>query len=186
MKRVRVHLSATSSADKAHRAGDDPFNDLLGRSFEEKPIWAGLYEGLRDVMFPAQLPPLELTSLPISTPDRMAARTNPWAIGTATIVNGGVARNNLFNVLRIEVFASDNKQVFLPADHEQFVFKIESKITSVIPAMNECAGRKIGPIVVSLKQTVALDMNLANVSVFEKFARIGDNANLVVGQQSAG
>jgi TonB family protein len=90
MKRVRVHLSDSSSADKAHRADDDPFNAFLGKSFEEKPIWAGLYDGFRDAMFPSQLPPLELTSLPIATPDRMAARTNPWAIGTATIVNGGV------------------------------------------------------------------------------------------------
>jgi protein TonB len=90
MKRVRVHLSDPSSADKAQRAGDDPFNDFLGKSFEEKPIWAGLYEGLRDVMFPPHLPTLELTSTPIPTPDRMAVKTNPWAIGTATIVNGGL------------------------------------------------------------------------------------------------
>jgi TonB family protein len=90
MKRVRVRRSDPSSADGAHRAGDDPFNDFLGKSFEEKPIWAGLYEGLRDAMFPPHLPTLELTSTPIPTPDRMAVRTNPWAIGTATVVNGGV------------------------------------------------------------------------------------------------
>jgi len=90
MKRERVHLSAISSDDKAQGAGDDAMNNFLGKSFEEKPIWTGLYESLRDAMFPPRLPPLELTSTPIPAPDRMAVKTNPWAIGTATITNGGV------------------------------------------------------------------------------------------------
>ena len=93
MRRVRLHVSARSPADKAHGAGqgqfDDPFNDFLGKSFEEKPIWAGIYENFRDVLFPQKYPPLELTSTPVPTPDRMAVKTNPWAIGTATLANGG-------------------------------------------------------------------------------------------------
>ena len=90
MKWERVHLSAASSADKAHGMGENPFNDILGRGFEEKPIWAGLYDSVRDAMFPPKFPPLELTSTPIPTPDRMAVRTNPWAVGTATLANGGI------------------------------------------------------------------------------------------------
>lgn len=90
MKRVRVHLSDSASVESAHRAGDNPFNDFLGKSFEEKPIWTGLYESLHDAMFPPRLPPLELTSIPIAIPDRMAVKANPWAIGTATAVNGGI------------------------------------------------------------------------------------------------
>jgi TonB family protein len=54
---------------------------------EDQPIWAGLYESIHDVFFPPQLPPLELTSTPILVPDRMAVKTNPWAIGIATTVN---------------------------------------------------------------------------------------------------
>jgi TonB family protein len=61
-----------------------------GAAFDDKPLWTALYENMRDVMFPSRLPPLELTSRPIPVPDRMAARTNPWAIGTATVVNGGI------------------------------------------------------------------------------------------------
>ena len=47
---------------------------FLGKAFEEKPIWTGLYENIRDVFFPAKLPPLELTSTPIPVPDRMAVK----------------------------------------------------------------------------------------------------------------
>jgi TonB family protein len=63
---------------------------LAGRAFEEKPIWRELYDNVRDVFFPQKLPPLELTSTPIPVPDRMAVKTNPWAVGTATVVNGAI------------------------------------------------------------------------------------------------
>jgi TonB family protein len=90
MKRERVRLSGTGSVDKALNPGDDSTIRLLGSGFEEKPIWAGLYENFRDAIFPPDLPPLELTSTPVPTPDRIAVRTNPWAIGGATIANGGI------------------------------------------------------------------------------------------------
>ena len=70
-----------------NREADAPLTAAL----EEKPIWAGLYEGIRDALLPAKLPPLELTSTPVPVVDRMAARTNPWAVGTSTVVNGGIA-----------------------------------------------------------------------------------------------
>src|SRR5580693_3990771 len=63
---------------------------LLGEAFEEKPIWTGLYEGIRDRLFAPKLPPLELTSTPIPALDRMAVKTNPWAVGTATALNGAL------------------------------------------------------------------------------------------------
>ena len=63
------------------------FDGFTGKAFEEKPIWIGLYESIRDVFFPVKLPPLELTSTPIPVPDRMAVKPNPWAIGIATFVN---------------------------------------------------------------------------------------------------
>ncbi|MGA3031868.1 MAG: energy transducer TonB [Terracidiphilus sp.] len=62
-------------------------DSLLGKAFVEKPIWAELYESVRDVFFPVKLPPLELTSKPIPVPDRMAVKANPWAIGISSTVN---------------------------------------------------------------------------------------------------
>lgn len=83
MKSEHVKLSA----EKADVKGDDLFKGVLGKGIEEKPVWAGLYESFRDALFPSKLPPLELMSTPISAPDPMAGKTNPWAIGTATIAN---------------------------------------------------------------------------------------------------
>ena len=60
---------------------------LMGKTFEEKPIWTTLWESIQDVFFPRKLPPLELTSTPIPVPDRMAVKPNPWAIGISTTVN---------------------------------------------------------------------------------------------------
>src|SRR5580698_1326608 len=60
---------------------------FLGKAFEEKPVWVGLWESVRDVFFPVKLPPLELTSKPIPVPDRMAVKANPWAIGFSTSIN---------------------------------------------------------------------------------------------------
>lgn len=85
-----LQRSAKSSAESGKVGGGDAFNDLLGKNFEEKPIWKGLYENFRDAVFAPKLPPLELTSTPVPAPDRMAVKTNPWAIGGATIANGGV------------------------------------------------------------------------------------------------
>ena len=60
---------------------------FLGRAFDERPIWAVLWESVKDVFFPVKLPPLELTSQPIPVPDRMAVKPNPWAIGISGAVN---------------------------------------------------------------------------------------------------
>lgn len=68
------------------RAGHE-LDALLGKALVEKPIWANLYESVRDVFFPVKLPPLELTSKPIPVPDRMAVKANPWAIGISSTVN---------------------------------------------------------------------------------------------------
>jgi len=73
-------------------------NAFLGKAFEEKPIWAGLYENIRDFFFPPKLPPLELTSKPIPVPDRMAVKANPWAIGISTALNISIVLVMLFFV----------------------------------------------------------------------------------------
>jgi len=61
---------------------------FLGKAFDEKPIWTGLWESIRDIFFPPKLPPLELTSTPIPVPDRMKVKTNPWAVGISLTING--------------------------------------------------------------------------------------------------
>lgn len=87
-------LPGDSRSDAAHGRGSHdsemPPIMQLAVALEEKPIWAGLYESIRDAFFAPALPPLELTSTPVPVADRMAARTNPWAVGTSTVVNGGI------------------------------------------------------------------------------------------------
>lgn len=90
MEDERSRGSAPSSVSKSHRADSDPLSLHFGSGLEEKHLWAGLYESLRERVHPPKLPPLELTSTPIPAPDRMAVKTNPWAIGTATAANGCV------------------------------------------------------------------------------------------------
>jgi TonB family protein len=68
----------------------------FGVPVEEAPIWANLYESIRDVFFPPKLPPLKLTSTPIPVPDRMAVKPNPWAFGIATTVNVSIVVFLLF------------------------------------------------------------------------------------------
>ncbi|MGH7441621.1 MAG: hypothetical protein ACREKE_02990, partial [bacterium] len=82
-------LTQAESDSKAAAAPTEghELDAFLGKAFEEKPIWTGLYESIRDVFFPPKLPPLELTSTPIPVPDRMAVRRDPWAIGISTAVN---------------------------------------------------------------------------------------------------
>jgi periplasmic protein TonB len=69
------------------RSAPDTF---LAPILTERPLWCELYESIHERMFPQKLPPLQLTSTPVPVPDRMATNTNPWAVGTATLVNGGI------------------------------------------------------------------------------------------------
>jgi TonB family protein len=90
--------SMPNSESQAAALTGHEFDGFTGKAFEEKPIWTGLYESIRDVFFPIKLPPLELTSTPIPVPDRMAVKANPWAIGTAGVVNIAILLVLLFFV----------------------------------------------------------------------------------------
>jgi periplasmic protein TonB len=68
----------------------DTGEPFLISQLTEQSLWCGLYESVRERLFPQKLPPLELSSTPVPVPDRMATSTNPWAVGTATLVNGGI------------------------------------------------------------------------------------------------
>jgi len=79
--------TAAESGEGTYLPEGHELDAFLGKAFEEKPVWVGLYESLRDVLFPPKLPPLQLTSTPIPVPDRMAVKPNPWAIGISSTVN---------------------------------------------------------------------------------------------------
>lgn len=81
-------------------ADEQLINALMGKTYEEKPIWRELWESIRDVFFPPKLPPLELTSTPIPVPDRLAVKPNPWAIGISTTFNVTILLVLLFFVGR--------------------------------------------------------------------------------------
>jgi TonB family protein len=93
-------LTQTEAGTRSARnpAEGHELDSLLGKAFEEKPIWTGLYESIRDVFFPPKLPPLELTSTPIPVPDPMAVKANPWAIGISSTLNLAILLVILFFV----------------------------------------------------------------------------------------
>jgi TonB family protein len=84
-----MFTQADSNSEAAAVFPDDShlLDALMGKTFEEKPIWSSLWESVQDIFFPRRLPPLVLTSTPIPVPDRMAVKPNPWAIGISTTVN---------------------------------------------------------------------------------------------------
>jgi TonB family protein len=71
---------------------------LMGKTFDQKPIYVELWQSIRDVFFPPKLPPLELTSKPIPVVDPLAVKANPWAIGISTTVNLSILLVLLFFV----------------------------------------------------------------------------------------
>src|ERR1017187_5816750 len=84
-----LFTQADSDSEAAVVMADDHelLDALMGKTFEEKPVWSTLWESIQDVFFPRKLPPLVLTSTPIPVPDKMAVKPNPWAIGISTTVN---------------------------------------------------------------------------------------------------
>ena len=55
-----LHILDTDSDAAADLRGGHELDAFLGKAFEEKPLWVGLYENIRDVFFPPKLPPLEI------------------------------------------------------------------------------------------------------------------------------
>ena len=105
-----------TESQAATLTGGHEFDGFLGKAFEEKPIWTGLYESIRDVFFPVKLPPLELTSQPIPVPDRMAVKPNPWAIGIAGTINLLILAALLFFGVRKIIEVSKGQTSATPID----------------------------------------------------------------------
>jgi protein TonB len=81
-------------------SGQEPGRFLLN-TIEEKPIWSTLFENIHDRFFSSRLPAFEMSSTPVPVPDRMASKANPWAVGTSTVVNGGLLAMILLMGLRV-------------------------------------------------------------------------------------
>ena len=71
----------------------------------------------------------------------------------AAIVNRRVSTDDLFHVLRINVLASQDQQVFLPANDIQFTVQQKPQVASVVPAITDNFVGEIGAVVVALEQT---------------------------------
>jgi periplasmic protein TonB len=69
---------------------------FLGKAFEEKSVFADLFENVHDLFFPQKLPPLELTSTPIPVADPMAVKRSPVSIAISTVINLGILAILLF------------------------------------------------------------------------------------------
>jgi len=111
-----VPMSDTESQAAATLTGGHEFDGFLGKAFEEKPIWTGLYESIRDVFFPPHLPPLVLTSTPIPVPDRMAVKANPWAIGISSGFNLAIVALLLFIGVKTIINANKPALTSTPID----------------------------------------------------------------------
>jgi len=81
------HSDSSRCASGADDSGRDAF---LRSPLEQPPLWARLYESIRDIAFPPRLPLLELTSTPVAASDRMSCRANPWAVGSSAAINGAI------------------------------------------------------------------------------------------------
>jgi len=102
--------------------GGCELNVAFGMALKEKPIWADLYENIRDIFFPPHLPPLELTSKPIPVPDLLAVKPNPWAIGIATTVNLAILALVIFFGVR-KIIDTVNQQHLHATDIDVGEFK---------------------------------------------------------------
>ncbi len=96
-------LNTPGSNSGTQSADIQGLNAFLGKAFDERSVWSGLWENIQDVFFPKKLPPLELTSTPIPVPDRMAVKYNPWAVGSATFINGAILLLALYLGARVVI-----------------------------------------------------------------------------------
>jgi TonB family protein len=120
-------LNPNAESQAAAATADGVELDLaFGLPIEEKPIWVGLYESIRDIFFPPKLPPLELTSTPIPVPDRMAVKRNPWAFGLATALNVSFLLLMLFFVGK-KIINTVSKPTLTATDIDVGAFKAPKK-----------------------------------------------------------
>jgi protein TonB len=69
---------------------------LLGKAFQERSVFADLFDNIHDLFFPQKLPPLELTSQPIAVADPMAVKRSPASFAISAGVNISILLVALF------------------------------------------------------------------------------------------
>jgi hypothetical protein len=119
MNRSRV-LRRVSRRDARTNSPDEEFGVFSSAALEEQPIWTTLCEDIRDALFPHKLPPLELTSKPFPTPDRMTVKTNPWAVGSSTILNGLILTLLVILGMRVAINQTPKPASSAPIDLSDF------------------------------------------------------------------
>ncbi len=77
-------------------AESDGLEALTGKAFQQKSLFAELYENIYDALFPPKLPPLELTSKPVPVKDPMATERNPVSYAISVAINVGIILFFLF------------------------------------------------------------------------------------------
>src|SRR5207302_3815558 len=70
------------------RAGLETSLDERGMMLHEEGTFSSLWASVRDVFFPAKLPPLVLESKPIPVPDRMKTHQDPRATAASFAIYG--------------------------------------------------------------------------------------------------
>jgi protein TonB len=174
-------MSNSEPQAAAALTGGHEFDGLMGKSFEDKPIWAGLYESIRDVFFPVKLPPLELTSTPIPVPDRMAVKANPWAIGSAAVVNGAILLVILFFVGKKIIETTKPKEIVTTVDVPTKFIAPKRDVAAGggggSPDHMEVSKGRIPPQVEHPEMQAKLDVPVPTIDV-QKDITIPDNPNL--------
>jgi protein TonB len=110
-----IHSDSESPAAAAPSDGVE-LDLAFGIPVVDKPLWADLYESIRDVFFPPKLPPLQLTSTPIPVQDPMAVKRSPWAVAASTTINGGILALLLFTVVKPMIEQKKPLVVLTPID----------------------------------------------------------------------
>jgi protein TonB len=98
--------TATTSGSQSGRGtgslpqtGNETGHELdafLGKAFEDKSVWAGLFDNVHELFFPTKLPPLELTSTPIPVADPLAVKRSPLSVAISAGINIGILALALF------------------------------------------------------------------------------------------
>jgi hypothetical protein len=72
-----------------------------------------------------------------------------------------VARDDLLDVLGMDVLTCDDGQIFLPSDDIQLTVDGEPHVAGPVPAVAECLCGEILSVVIAREQRIAPDQNLA-------------------------
>jgi periplasmic protein TonB len=90
---------------------------VVAQPIPEPPIWKSLWGNVRDALFPAKQPPLELTSQPIPVADPLAIKRSPASTVLAFILHAGVIALAVWLVIQA---------------HKHVVLAPQAKITPIV------------------------------------------------------